>query len=200
MDGDCILRCFRETQKIINKHYTPNLPQNVALLESGNYLNERYKQVLLKIYIEFAKLDGNTAASAEVPEDWEWKGRKESVVYLTARIFRKNVHLNPSTANVGTVEFSRAKRKRTFNAKCQASIDAASASVKKRTEDKAINRKLKAHMKAASTTAFVKKVAVDTRIAETNKFVTNLDLLEKYYGSGVYSPEALRTQKIKVFE
>jgi hypothetical protein len=54
-------------------------------------------------------------------------------------------------------------------------------------------------MKAASTTAFIKKVAVDTHIAETNEFITNLDLLEKY-GSWVYSPEAFRTQQLKVFE
>jgi hypothetical protein len=66
-------------------------------------LNEKYKQVLLKIYIEFAKLDDNIAASAEVPEDWEWKGRKESIVYLITPIFRKNVHLNPTTANIDTV-------------------------------------------------------------------------------------------------
>jgi hypothetical protein len=35
-------------------------------------------------------------------------------------------------------------------ANCQASIDAASASVKKQKEDKATNRKLGAHMKAAA--------------------------------------------------
>jgi hypothetical protein len=68
MDGGRILRCFRETRTIIIKHYTPNLPQIFALLESGNNLNEKYKQVLLKIYVEFAKLDGNTAASAEAPK------------------------------------------------------------------------------------------------------------------------------------
>jgi hypothetical protein len=102
-------------------------------------LNEKYKQALLKISIEFAKLDGDTAASAKVPEDWEWKGRKESVVYLTARLFRKSVHLNPTTANIDTIAFSKVKRKRAFNAKCQASIDAASASVKKQKEDKATN-------------------------------------------------------------
>jgi hypothetical protein len=94
-------------------------------------------------------------------------------------IFRKNVHLNPTTANIDTVVFSKAKRKRAFNAKCQASIDAANASVKKQKEDKATDRKLRAHMKAVSTTAFIKKVAVDTCIAETNEFVTHLDLLEK---------------------
>jgi hypothetical protein len=127
------------------------------------------------------------------------EGQEEVYCLPDSSYISENMHLNPTVANIDTIAFSKAKRKRAFDAKCQASIDAASASVKKQKEDKATNQKLRALMKAALTTAFMKKVAVDTRIAEMNEFITNLDLLEKY-GSGVYSPEALPTQKLKVFE
>jgi hypothetical protein len=51
-------------------------------------------------------------------------------------------------------------------------------------------------MKAASMTAFVKKVAVYARVAETNKIVTNFDLIDKH-GAGICSPDALQNNKRK---
>ena len=48
-------------------------------------------------------------------------------------------------------------------------------------------------------TAFVKKVAVESRVAGTNEYVTQLELLTKF-GAGVYSPGSLNHEKLKVFQ
>jgi hypothetical protein len=71
-----------------------------------------------------------------VPEDWEWKGKKESVVFMTACVFRKNVHLNPEKANVDPVEQTKAKRKRVVDAKCQVSIEAQQPAIQQRNKSK----------------------------------------------------------------
>ena len=45
----------------------------------------------------------------------------------------------------------------------------------------------------------MKKVAVESRVAQTNEYVTRLELLAKF-GPGVYSPDTLNYEKLKVFQ
>jgi hypothetical protein len=87
------------------------------------------------------------------------------------------VHPDLTTATIDTVAFSKAQYKWASDAKWQVSIDAANCSAKKKKKGKLASQKLKAKTEAAWTAAFIKKVAVESRITEMNEHVLQLDLL-----------------------
>jgi hypothetical protein len=88
MSGAQVKRCFTDIKTRVNAKIVPFLPKTLALLPSGNDLNDAFTTVSKRLYFQDKKKKAHFATAGierweqvvSVPDDWQWKQRVNQVM------------------------------------------------------------------------------------------------------------------------